>query len=112
MATGITWTSPPADEQGVLDWMRRHRENQPVTAAPNGSWHVFGYPEAVECMSNHVDFSNATTVVPDTSALKVFGRGNLSWMDPPEHGRLRSVINSAFSARATIALEAAADRIT
>lgn len=104
-ASAAIWTNPLPDETGTLDWLRENRERHPVCPGPHGAWHVFGYPEAVECLSNHVDFANNTGDVPEHSALKLFGKGNLAWMDPPEHRRLRSVVSKAFSVRFTAGLE-------
>lgn len=109
---GRDWVSPPGDEQGLMDWFSLNRERDPVRRGPRGDWHVFGYAESVECLSNHADFSNATVDVPATSALKLFGAGNLTWMDPPEHRRLRSAITGIFSARYTQAIEPQVRAIT
>jgi cytochrome P450 len=106
-----TWTNPPADEQGLHDWLRRNREHDPVQRGPNGDWHVFGYHEAAACLANHTDFSNAMREVPRSSAIRLFGVGNLTWMDPPRHRELRSSISGGFSARYTTRLQPMVERI-
>ncbi|MEV0050425.1 cytochrome P450 [Saccharopolyspora shandongensis] len=94
------WTNPPAEQDELLTWFRDMCERDPVQRAPqSGEWHVFGYAEAVEVLSNHVDFSNSVTDVPESSALKLFGTGNLSWMDPPRHRQLRALVNQVFTPR-------------
>lgn len=106
-----TWTSPPDDEQGLHEWLRRNREREPVQREPNGDWHVFGYPEAAACLANHSDFSNAVREVPRSSAMKLFGVGNLTWMDPPRHRQLRSCVSAVFSARASVDQRPMVERI-
>jgi cytochrome P450 len=96
-ATG--WTNPPAGEQELVAWFREMRDRDPVQCDPKGGWHVFGYPEAVAVMANPADFSNTVTEVPETSPLKLFGTGNLAWMDPPRHRQLRSLVNKVFTPR-------------
>jgi cytochrome P450 len=93
------WTSPPANEDDLMAWFRRMRDRDPVQRDPQGAWHILGYPEAVEVLSNYTDFSNIVTEVPDKSPLKLFGEGNLSWMDPPRHRRLRGLVNHVFTPR-------------
>lgn len=110
-STVVTWTNPPADERGLLDWLRRHRERDPVQCGPNGDWHVFGHPEAVACLGDHTAFSNVMREVPRDSAMKLFGVGNLTWMDPPRHRELRSCVNGVFSARATVGQQPMVERI-
>jgi cytochrome P450 len=106
-----TWTSPPDDEQGLHEWLRRNREREPVQRGPNGDWHVFGYREAAACLANHSDFSNAMREVPRSSAMKLFGVGNLTWMDPPRHRQLRSCVSAVFSARASVDQRPMVERI-
>jgi cytochrome P450 len=110
-STVNTWTNPPADEQGFHEWLRRNREHDPVQRGPNGDWHVFGYHEAVACLANHDAFSNAMREVPRSSAMKLFGVGNLTWMDPPRHRDLRSCVNGVFSARSTVGQQPMIERI-
>jgi cytochrome P450 len=95
-----------------MAWLRRARHTDPVQCDPRGNWHVFGYAEAADVLSNYADFSNVVTDVPSTSALKVFGRGNLAWLDPPRHRQLRSLVNGVFSARYTAGLEPMVTAIT
>lgn len=100
------WTSPPADEEGLITWLHARREYDPVQAGPGGGWHVFGYSEAMDVLSDHVAFSNAVTAdPPQGSAFELFRAGSLSWMDPPRHGQLRAVVSRFFSPRYVADLE-------
>ena len=105
MTTALTWTPPPADEDALMAWFAANRARDPVCLGPNDEWHIFGYAEAAKCLTQHTDFANATDDVPDSSALKLFGTGNLSWMDPPRHGQLRSALTGVFSSRHTVELQ-------
>lgn len=95
------WTSPPADEEGFTSWLRARCEEDPVQAGPgNGRWHVFGYQEAVDVLTDHVAFSSAVVAdQPQGSAFKLFRDGSLAWMDPPRHTRFRAVVSRFFTHR-------------
>jgi cytochrome P450 len=101
------WTSPPADEEGFISWLQARREEDAVQAGPgSGGWHVFGYQEAVDVLSDHVAFSSAVTADPSQgSAFDLFRSGSLSWMDPPRHGLMRAVVSRFFTPRYVAALE-------
>jgi len=107
MTRAAVWTSPPADEEGLISWLRAKCDEDPIQAGQeNGGWHVFGYQEAVDVMSDHVAFSNA--VIADAregSAFELFRAGSLSWMDPPRHGQLRAVLSRFFTPRYVAGLE-------
>lgn len=101
-----SWTNPPAKEADLLVWFRGMRERDAVQRDPGGGWHIFGYPEAVRVLANPTDFSNVITEVPDSSPLKLFGTGNLAWMDPPRHRQLRSQVNRVFTVRYVAGMQA------
>jgi cytochrome P450 len=101
------WASPPADEDEFIAWLNARREEDPVQAGQGiRGWHVFGYQEAVEVLSDHGAFSSAVTAgMPDGSAFELFLAGSLSWMDPPQHRQLRTVVSRFFTPRYVAGLE-------
>lgn len=102
MTTSV-WTPPPADEAGLTDWLR---DREPVQRDPGGAWHVFGYHEVKEVLHNHGAFSNnVVKPVRDDSPMRLYGTGNLTWMDPPRHRQLRGLVNQVFTARYIAGLE-------
>ncbi len=100
-------TSPPADEEGLISWLRAKCEEDPIQAGQGtAGWHVFGYQEAVDVLSDHAAFSNAVIAgTPQGSAFDLFRAGSLSWMDPPRHGQLRAVLSRFFAPRYVAGLE-------
>lgn len=102
--TTSEWTPPPADEVALADWLRARR---PVERAPGtGGWHVFGYPEVREVLANHGAFSSAVVApVPDDSPMRLYGTGNLTWMDQPRHRQLRALVGQVFTPRYVAELE-------
>lgn len=102
MTTSV-WTPPPADEAALTEWLR---DRDPIQRDPGGSWHVFGYPEVKEVLANHGAFSNnVVRPVRDDSPMRLYGTGNLTWMDPPRHRQLRALVNQAFTPRYVAGLE-------
>jgi cytochrome P450 len=101
--TTSVWTPPPADEDGLTGWLR---ERAPVERDPAGIWHVFGYPEVKEVLANYGAFSNnVVKPVRDDSPMRLYGQGNLTWMDPPRHRQLRGLVNQVFTPRYVAGLE-------
>jgi cytochrome P450 len=103
----VAWTNPPANEADLFAWFREMRAHDPVQRDPKGEWHVFGYPEAVQVLGDHANFSNVIAEVPGGSSIKLFGSGNLAWMDQPRHRQLRSLVNRVFTPRYVAGLEPA-----
>jgi cytochrome P450 len=95
------WTSPPADEIGFVGWLRERCAQAPVQEDPRtGTWHVFGYQEALAALSDHAALSSAVVSrTPADSPMKLYATGNLSWLDPPQHGQLRRLVSQVFTAR-------------
>lgn len=103
----IGWTNPPDTEDALLEWLDTMRELDPVQRDPErGGWHVFGYAECVEALTNHSAFSSILAAdVPEDSPMTIFRIGNLSWMDPPRHQVLRSLVRHVFTPRYVAGLE-------
>jgi cytochrome P450 len=101
------WTSPPDTEAELLAWLDAMRELDPVQRDPErGGWHVFGHAECVESLTNHSAFSSVLAAdVPEDSPMTIFRIGNLSWMDPPRHQVLRSLVRHVFTPRYVAGLE-------
>ncbi|MFE4588990.1 cytochrome P450 [Streptomyces laurentii] len=101
------WTSPPDTEAELLAWLDAMRELDPVQRDPDrGGWHVFGHAECVEALTNHSAFSSVLAAdVPEDSPMTIFRIGNLSWMDPPRHQVLRSLVRHVFTPRYVAGLE-------
>ncbi|MEU6979157.1 cytochrome P450 [Streptomyces sp. NPDC046371] len=102
--TTSVWTPPPADEAALADWLR---VREPVEQAPGGGgWHVFGYQEVKDVLADHGAFSNAVVrPVSDDSPMRLYRKGNLTWMDPPRHRNLRALVSQAFTPRYVAELE-------
>jgi cytochrome P450 len=88
-------------------WVHGTQPEHPVDFEPKtGLWRVFGYQEAVQVFGDFKTFSSDTLKL---SPVEIpFSDGNLVEMDPPEHGRLRKVVNRAFTPSMVAGLE---DRI-
>lgn len=94
------WVPPPANANDLVSWFHMMRERARIQEQPQrGEWHVFGYAEAKAVLDNHAAFSNAVSLalIPADSPLMLFRVGNLSWMDPPRHLRLRGLVRSVFT---------------
>lgn len=82
-------------------------------------WNVVGYEECEEALrSTHVSVDRTEVmdvIAPytktDTETVGMFTRTMLM-TDPPDHGRLRSLVNRAFTPRAVAALEPSIEKIT
>ncbi|MFD0884969.1 cytochrome P450 [Streptosporangium algeriense] len=73
-----------------------------------GLWNVYGYPEAHEVLSDPVTYSSDTMrVLPESmSPGEEFSLdGFITQIDPPEHGKLRKLVSSAFTRKVVADLE-------
>lgn len=96
-----------ADNWGIHEqqfWLRGRQPDQPVQFAPElGMWNVYGYPEALQILSDPATFSSDTTrLLPD---VDVPTEGSLVQMDPPEHRKLRALVSHAFTPKVVADLE-------
>ncbi|MET8140212.1 cytochrome P450 [Sphaerisporangium sp. NPDC005288] len=91
-------------------WLHGPRSGPAVEFdAGTGLWNVYGYPEAHEVLGDPATFSsNTMRVVPkellpsdDDFSLNGF----ITQIDPPEHGKLRKLVSSAFTRKVVADLE-------
>lgn len=85
-------------------WLFDHQPEQRVAYDEKaGLWNVYGYPEALEILSDPATFSsNTSRLMPDSNE---FTEGNLVQMDPPQHKKLRSLVSHAFTPKVVADLE-------
>ncbi|MEV0237920.1 cytochrome P450 [Nonomuraea sp. NPDC050786] len=91
-----------------LFWLHGPRSGPPVEYdAAAGMWNVYGYPELHEVLSDPATFSSDTMrVVPEALRPKDFSmKGFITQIDPPEHGKLRKLVSSAFTRKVVADLE-------
>jgi len=84
----------------------RLRAEAPVSRCDD-FWVVSRFAEAVEVLSNPLDFSSAQSVGPD----KIPGVPMMLTCDPPQHTRLRSIVGKAFTPRMIAQVEPRIRRI-
>ncbi|MFC5834565.1 cytochrome P450 [Nonomuraea insulae] len=91
-------------------WLHGPRSGPPVEHDPaTGMWNVYGYPELHEILGDPATFSSDTMRVvpkhllpdPDDFSLSGF----ITQIDPPEHGKLRKLVSSAFTRKVVADLE-------
>ncbi|MEO3868505.1 cytochrome P450 [Nonomuraea sp. B12E4] len=93
-----------------LFWLHGSRKEQAVEHdAAAGMWNVYGYPEVHEILSDPATFSsNTMRVVPESvrKGMEDFSlEGFITQIDPPEHGKLRKLVSSAFTRKVVADLE-------
>ncbi|MCX5581994.1 cytochrome P450 [Streptomyces erythrochromogenes] len=106
----MTTTSTPLDKWEMHPrhfWLRGIRPEAPVEYDPEvGMWHVYGYPETLEILSDPATYSSevaARYVSPEQAAVAF--DGNLTQADPPEHQKLRKLVGRTFTLKMVAELE-------
>lgn len=98
---GAGWTR-------LLHWLADARRKAPVLELGD-THHVFRADDVRGVLSDSELFSSdRTRMMPPTAQL---GRGNLTMMDPPDHTRVRRIVNQAFTPASVGSLASAIDEI-
>jgi cytochrome P450 len=85
-------------------WLRGQVPDDPVEYKPElGMWHVYGHPEAARVLGDPATFSSNTK--RKVAEAEAFAEGNIIWMDPPEHRKLRNLVSHAFTPKVVANLE-------
>src|SRR5512143_3391215 len=87
---------PIEETSQAFDWFAVMRETQPVYRDARGLWHVFRYDDVQRALSDYAQFSSsglADMVAGDLLSDTVVTT------DPPEHRKLRNLVNLAFTPR-------------
>ncbi|MGH4023801.1 MAG: cytochrome P450 [Pseudonocardiaceae bacterium] len=91
---------PPRTEHGIeplLDWLAVMRQRHRVWRDDHGVCHVFRYEDVRTVLHDwRVFSSDRSRLMPGEDRL---ASGNLTMMDPPQHRKLRSVVNQVFTPR-------------
>lgn len=89
----------------IFEWFKQMRERTPVVRDEQMPiWHVFSYEGVSNILKDHTRFSSHAFAMDGS-----FLADTLVSKDPPEHRKLRNLVNLAFTPRAVAHL---ADRIT
>ncbi|MFD1544985.1 cytochrome P450 [Nonomuraea guangzhouensis] len=90
-------------------WLHGPRSGPPVEFdAQAGMWNVYGYPELQEVIGDPATFSSDTMRIVPKGMLPEEGfslEGFITQIDPPEHGKLRKLVSSAFTRKVVADLE-------
>ncbi len=95
------------DFPSLLAWLTKSRQENPVVPdAFPGLWHVFRYADVSRVLSDTATYSSdMSAVIPSHPDTDWMAKGNVVGMDPPMHGRLRSLVSKAFTPRLVAGLE-------
>jgi cytochrome P450 len=102
------------DPWEVYRWMR---DEAPVYHHPElGFYALSRYDDCVEVHRDHRSYSSTRGVTLDQLRSAAFGStvertGSIIMMDPPEHERMRKLVNRAFTARSIAGWEPVALRV-
>ncbi|MEV0614484.1 cytochrome P450 [Nonomuraea sp. NPDC050404] len=91
-------------------WLHGPRSGPPVEFSEEaGMWNIYGYPELHEVLGDPSTFSSDTmrvvpkSMLPDGETPSL--DGFITQIDPPEHGKLRKLVSSAFTRKVVADLE-------
>jgi Cytochrome P450 len=106
---GFTSLPTQSTEEALqgFEWLAYMRANHPVTYdMQKNCWHIFRYDDVYRVITDHTTFSSEN--VP-SFAENIFLCDTVVAQDPPNHRRLRNLINQAFTRQAITQL---ADPVT
>ncbi|MGW5863076.1 cytochrome P450 [Streptomyces sp. NPDC055239] len=99
----------PAERWGIHPehfWLYGRRPEQPVEFDEKmNAWNVYGYPEAIEVLSDPGTFSSHMARLLPMGADESFTEGDLLQTDPPDHRELRKLVSRAFTPKIVADLE-------
>ncbi|NRQ36054.1 cytochrome P450 [Nonomuraea sp. NN258] len=98
------------DVPDQLFWLRGRRSGPPVEFdAQAGTWNVYGYPELHAALGDPATFSSDTLRLVPKEFMPEFEEfsmeGFITQIDPPDHGKLRKLVSSAFTRKVVADLE-------
>ncbi|MFF5483201.1 cytochrome P450 [Streptomyces sp. NPDC012935] len=87
-------------------WLYGREPGQQVTFDEQmDAYIVYGYPEAVEILSDPGTFSSETSSLVPMGVDESFTEGDLLQTDPPDHRELRKLVSHAFTPKVVADLE-------
>ena len=96
---------PLAEVPRIYEWFEQMRREQPVSHDEGMRvWHIFRYDDVVTVLNDYARFSSQAFAINGS-----FLGETLIAKDPPDHRKLRNLVNKAFTSRAVARLS---DRIT
>ncbi|HET9920894.1 MAG TPA: cytochrome P450 [Ktedonobacteraceae bacterium] len=96
---------PLAEVPRIYEWFEQMRREQPVSHDEGMRvWHIFRYDDVVTVLNDYGRFSSQAFGINGS-----FLGETLVAKDPPDHRKLRNLVNKAFTSRAVARLS---DRIT
>ncbi|RFU38531.1 cytochrome P450 [Actinomadura logoneensis] len=75
-------------------------------------WNVYGYPEVVEILTTPKVFSNNAGRLDPMELPADICAGDFSQLDPPEHRKVRGLVDFAFTPNLVASLESRVDSLT
>ncbi|MGV9317057.1 cytochrome P450 [Streptomyces sp. NPDC003691] len=96
-------TTVASDQGATWARLRTLRDRAPVWQDPDtGIWHLTRYADVEAALRDHTRLaSDVSAVFPESPPVL---DGHIGAMDPPRHGRLRTLVSRAFTARKAAAL--------
>lgn len=93
----------------TYSWFEQMRTEHPVSYVEETKmWQIFRYEDINHVVTNYADFSSSLMGASETSVLK----DTLVATDPPDHRKLRNLVNQAFTPRSVARLSSRVTEIT
>lgn len=92
----------------TFQWLKQMREQTPFFRDEHlSTWHIFRYDDVAAVLTDHTHFSSKAFAIEGS-----FLTDTLVSKDPPDHRKLRNLVNLAFTPRAVARLEERTIEIT